>query len=134
MADHHPHLVATAIALSLLASVVGGPSVWAALRDKHTDGRWELLAGSHGVTAGLVIEIDDDEITGRGPCNDFRADWSQDVGASDLSSTAMGCGPSILREETTYLDLLANAETVEVEDDELRVTHDDQTLVLARLG
>ena len=131
LAARHPHAVAAALALLVLALVVVGPGAWSALQDKGTDGRWELQAGSHGVPAGLVIEVDGTEVVGQGPCNGFRADWSEDHGASSLVSTTMGCAADVGGQETTFFDLLA-AESVEVEGDELRLTSGDRTLVFAR--
>jgi hypothetical protein len=128
----HPHAVAGVIGPLLLACVVLGPGVLDALRDKATDGRWELQPGDHGVPAGLVIEVDGGEVTGEGPCNDFRADWSQDSGASGLLSTLMGCPGLRSTQEQTYFGLL-DADTVEVEGDTLRLSTGDQTLEFLRL-
>jgi hypothetical protein len=133
LAARHPHAVAAALALLVLGAVVLGPGVWSALRDSGTDGRWELQAGSHGVTAGLVIEVDGREVVGQGPCNEFRADWSPDHGASSLMSTTMGCAADVEGQETTFFDLLA-AESVEVEGDRLRLASGDQALVFVQAG
>lgn len=67
----------------------------------------------------------------QGPCNGFRADWSEGHGASSLVSTTMGCAGAVEGQETTFFDLLA-AETIEVEGDRSRLASGDQTLVFAR--
>lgn len=120
------------MALAVLAGAGLGWWAWSALGDQHTDGRWELQSGDHGVPAGLVMDIDDQRVTGRGPCNGFGADWSDDDGASELVGNAMGCSEPVVTQEDTYFDLLS-AETVQVEGDELRLISNDQTLVFERV-
>jgi heat shock protein HslJ len=89
--------------------------------------------GYHGVPGGLIIVIEDREVAGYGPCNPFGAGWSQDDGASDLVSGAIGCEPTVARQEDEFFRLLLTATTVDVDDDEPRLTGEDGALVFSRL-
>lgn len=130
-ATRHPHLVAVTVAVGLFVCLVLGPWLWGLAHADPAEGRWELRAGQHGVPAGLVIEIEDGQVTGEGPCNSFSARWSRDTGASDLLSTAIGCANDVIRAEETYHRLLS-ADMVEA-DDELRLGSAGPDLVFARV-
>lgn len=128
----HRHLVALAAAMTVLVLAAASALAWAALSDKHTDGRWTLQASDAALPVGLTLTIDGDEVQGKGPCNWFRGTWSQDEGVSALASTLMGCASDVVAQEDRYFGLLNGTTAVDVEQDRMALSGSAGSMTFVR--
>ena len=128
----HRHLVALGMATAVVILVVAGAFAWVALNDKHTEGRWLLESSDPALPEGLAFTIEGDEVHGKGPCNSFRARWSQDEGVSALAQTLMGCAPDRMLQEERYFALLNGVTSVEVEQDQMTLSGPAGSMKFAR--
>jgi heat shock protein HslJ len=130
----HPHAMAALLAFAVVGCLVWGPVVYGVITDKHTEGRWVLEQAPSPIAPGLRMTIEGEEIGGEGPCNDFRSGWSEGDGpVGGLASTLAGCPTRDLAEqEDAYFTVLADAGTVEVDDDRLTLSGPSGRLIYVR--
>lgn len=131
----HPHAMAALLAVVAVGCLVSGPVVYRVITDKHTEGRWVLEQAPSPIAPGLMTTIEGKEIRGEGPCNDFRSGWSQSDGlVGEMSTTLSGCRlPGLTEQEEEYFTVLANAGTVEVDDDRLILSGSGGRLIYVRV-
>lgn len=70
----------------------------------------------------------DGTVKGNGGCNDFSGQYTLDgqkILFGPFMSTKKACGPATDEQEFTYLSILAQAMTLQVEDDELQLFLDN---------
>ena len=128
-------LAATAVTLGLAA---GGCSAAGGEPDVDLEGTWVLVSGSTAdgplvVTPGAHVSLtfDDDGLGGKGPCNDYGADYDLDGASFDVSGpgieqTFAGCVDEALGAlESAYLSALDEVDTVARDGDTLTMTGED---------
>lgn len=130
--NRHRHLVALSMAIAVLVLAAASAFAWAALHDKHTDGRWALQASDAALPLGLTITIDGNEVQGEGPCNTFGATWSQDEGVSALRSSLVGCASEVMLQEERYFGLLNGTTSVEVEQNRMTLSGPAGSMMFVR--
>jgi heat shock protein HslJ len=81
-----------------------------------------------------MIKIDASGVSGRGPCNYFRAGWSPGKGpVGDVAHTLAGCPrDALLDQEQLYFGMFQAAESVRVDDEEMTVSGPEGDLVFWR--
>jgi heat shock protein HslJ len=81
-----------------------------------------------------MIKVDANEVTGRGPCNYFRAGWSPETGpVGDVAHTLAGCPRDVLLDqEQLYFGMFQAAESVRVDDEEMTISGPEGDLVFRR--
>ena len=132
------------LAAAVVAGVVAaGCSAVGPDQDVDLDGTWVLVSGSTAdgplaVTPGARVSLtfDDDGLGGKGPCNDYGADYDLDGASFDVSGpgieqTFAGCVDEALGAlESAYLSALNAVDTVTRDGSALTMTGEDVELGL----
>jgi len=92
------------------------------------DGSWQLtdfrtpageLASPVGVE--ITLEVEDGAFSGNAGCNQYFGDASVDSGVTQVGTTMMMCEDNVMLQEDLYLSLLTEADSIEVDGDELTI-------------
>lgn len=125
-------IIPTLVALTL-AACGGGEASLDASSGAPPDGDWQLVEGI-SVVAGypITLLIAGSEVSGRAACNSYFgtvAVNSVAVSFNDLGQTEMGCEPTVMEAEATYLSALASAEAFLLAGDRLTLSGPEGELV-----
>ncbi len=105
------------------------------LKSYGTPGTLQPVQGNDDIT--LNFESEEKQINGSGGCNSYFGSYSIDSNCrlkiTELGATEMAClDPILMQQEQNYFNILQDAESIQVEGEELHISGSSGVLVYTR--
>jgi heat shock protein HslJ len=127
------------IAASVVISACGSSNDSTTVTADQLEGRSYVLISATGVEivagSSITLDFEPGSLAGSAGCNRMFGGFEIDEGrllTNGLATTKMACEPALMDQEGWFLDLLSNAPTIAVDNDQLLLGSGDIELVFDR--